>query len=162
MALRNIIEEGDSVLRKKCREVDQITDRTKMILDDMVDTMREAKGVGLAAPQVGILRRMFVAEPAPGELYYFVNPEMIHSEGEQESEEGCLSLPGYVGIVDRPERIKIKGLDREGNEQEYEFEGFKAIVMSHEYDHLDGILYKDKAREMYEITDNDAGTGEDN
>ncbi len=160
MALRNIIEDGDPVLRKKCREVGEVTDRTRMILDDMVETMREAKGVGLAAPQVGIVRRMFVAEPEPGNVYYFVNPEITSREGIQESEEGCLSLPGYIGLVDRPEKISIKGLDREGNLQQYDFEGFEAIVMSHEYDHLDGILYKDKAKEMYEITEEGKNTGD--
>lgn len=160
MALRNILEDGDPILRKTCRPVDQVTERTQMILDDMVETMRQAQGVGLAAPQVGIIRRMFVAEPQPGELYCFVNPQIIASEGIQESEEGCLSLPGYMGLVDRPEKITIKGLDREGNPQEYELEGFPAIVMCHEYDHLDGILYRDKAKEMYELNDDADGTHE--
>ena len=124
-----------------------------MILDDMVETMRYAKGVGLAAPQIGMMRRMFVAEPAPGKVYCFVNPEIVQLEGSQESEEGCLSVPGYVGLVERPEKIKIRGLDRNGDMQEYDFEGFEAIVMCHEFDHLEGVLYKDKAKEMYELTD---------
>ena len=153
MALRNIVTEGDAVLRKHCREVDQVDDRIRMILDDMVDTMRDSNGVGLAAPQVGIMRRMFVAEPEPGQLYHFVNPEIVSVEGSQENEEGCLSVPGYIGLVERPERIEIKGLDREGNLQEYTFEGFPAVVMCHEFDHLEGVLYIDKAKEMYEITD---------
>ena len=152
MALRNILEDGDPILRKTCREVDQVTERTQMILDDMVATMRQAQGVGLAAPRVGIVRRMFVAEPEPDEIYYFVNPEIISMTGTQESEEGCLSVPGYSGLVDRPEKIRIKGLGRDGEPQEYEFEGFRAIVMCHEYDHLDGILYTDKAKEVYQIT----------
>ena len=152
MALRNILEDGDPILRKTCREVDQVTERTQMILDDMVETMRQAQGVGLAAPQVGIVRRMFVAEPEPDEIYYFVNPEIISMTGTQESEEGCLSVPGYSGLVDRPEKIRIKGLGRDGEPQEYEFEGFRAIVMCHEYDHLDGIFYTDKAKEVYQIT----------
>lgn len=150
MAIRQIVVEGDDVLRKVCRPVDKVTERTQMMLDDMVDTMREAQGVGLAAPQVGILRRMFVAEPAPGEVYCFVNPEIVSQEGQQECEEGCLSVPGKYGLVDRPQRIVIRGLDREGNEQEYEFEDFHANVMCHEYDHLDGILYIDKAKEFLE------------
>ena len=124
-----------------------------MILDDMVETMRYAKGVGLAAPQIGMMRRMFVAEPAPGKVYCFVNPEIVQLEGSQESEEGCLSVPGYVGLVERPEKIKIRGLDRNGDMKEYDFEGFEAIVMCHEFDHLEGVLYKDKAKEMYELTD---------
>lgn len=150
MALRNIVQEGDAILRKRCREVEDVNDRIRMILDDMVETMKEADGVGLAAPQVGIMRRMFVAEPQPGEIYYFVNPEIIKEEGSQEGQEGCLSVPGYSGLVERPEKITIRGLDRDGKPAEYEFEGFRAVVMCHEYDHLDGILYTDKAKEMYE------------
>jgi len=111
-------------------------------------------GVGLAAPQIGIMRRMFVAEPEPGgKIYHFVNPEITMREGCVEGEEGCLSVPGYFGVVDRPEKITIKGLDRDGNPQEYTFEGFEARVMCHEYDHLDGILYKDKAKEMYDASE---------
>lgn len=151
MALRNIVKEGDAILRKRCREVEKADDRIRMILDDMVETMRDANGVGLAAPQIGMMRRIFVAEPEPGEVYCFINPEITKKEGSQESEEGCLSVPGYSGLVERPERITIKGLDRDGNPQEYDFEGFKAIVMCHEFDHLDGILYKDKAKEMYQL-----------
>ena len=161
MALRNIITEGDPILRKKCREVDTVNDRIRMILDDMVDTMRDAYGVGLAAPQVGIMRRMFVAEPEPDEVYYFVNPEIISTEGEQEYNEGCLSVPGLVGTVKRPEKIRIRGLDRDGNPQEYEFEGFHAIVMCHEADHLDGILYTDKATAMYDAEQVEAAEEEE-
>lgn len=155
MALRNIIEEGDPILRKQCREVAEVTERIQMILDDMVETMRAAGGVGLAAPQVGILRRMFVAQPDPNDekVYCFVNPEIITLEGSQESEEGCLSVPGMIGKVERPEKITIKGLDRDGQAQEYTFEGFEAIVMCHEFDHLEGILYIDKASELYDITE---------
>ena len=132
-----------------------------MILDDMVDTMRDAQGVGLAAPQVGIMRRMFVAEPEPDEVYYFVNPEIISTEGEQEYNEGCLSVPGLVGTVKRPQKIRIRGLDRDGNPQEYEFEGFHAIVMCHETDHLDGILYTDKATAMYDAEQIEAAEEEE-
>lgn len=151
MALRNIVEEGDPILRKKCREVGEVTERIQMILDDMVETMRNAQGVGLAAPQVGIMRRMFVAEPAPEEVYCFVDPEIISMEGEQVGEEGCLSVPGMTGVVTRPEKIRIKGKDRYGKEKEYTFEGFHAVVMCHEFDHLEGILYKDKATEMHRL-----------
>ncbi|MGI6766976.1 MAG: peptide deformylase [Lentihominibacter sp.] len=151
MALRNIITDGDPILRKTCREVVEVTDRTRQLVDDMVETMRSAQGIGLAAPQVGVMRRIFVAEPEPDRLYIFINPEIITMEGEQESEEGCLSVPGYTGLVMRPEMIKIKGLDRDGKEQEHEFEGLDAIVMCHEFDHLEGVLYTDKAEEMYEI-----------
>lgn len=151
MALRNIVEEGDPILRKKCREVGEVNERIQMILDDMVETMRSAQGVGLAAPQVGIMRRMFVAEPTPEEVYCFVNPEIISVEGEQEGEEGCLSVPGMAGTVVRPERIKIKGLDRYGKEKVYTFEGFHAVVMCHEFDHLEGILYTDKASDVHPV-----------
>lgn len=149
MATRIIVTEGDPILRKKCRPVDEVTDRIRMILDDMVETMREADGVGLAAPQVGIMRRMFVAEPEPEEVYYFVNPTITFQEGEEEGNEGCLSVPDMVGTVVRPSRIVISGLDREGREQEHTFEGFHARVMCHEYDHLDGILYPDRASKMF-------------
>lgn len=153
MALRNIVTEGDEILRKKCREVSEVNDRIRETLDDMVETMHEAMGVGLAAPQIGIMRRMFVAEPEPGRIYYFVNPEITMKEGVVEGEEGCLSVPGYSGLVDRPQKITIKGLDRDGQLQEYTFEDFDARVMCHEFDHLDGILYKDKAKEMYDLSE---------
>ncbi len=131
MALRNIVERDgvdSETLYKRCRPVDDVNDRIRVMLDDMVETMRQAGGVGLAAPQVGILRRLFVAEPEPDEVYYFVNPEIVKTEGSQESQEGCLSVPGYVGIVDRPEKITIRGLDRNGKMTEMEFEGFAASV----------------------------------
>ena len=137
MALRNIVTEGDPILRKTCREVTEVNERMRILIDDMIETMREANGVGLAAPQVGVMRRIFVA------------PEIVSLEGSQESEEGCLSVPGYYGKVERPEKITIKGLDREGNPQEYTFEGFEAVVMCHEFDHLEGILYIDKAEDVY-------------
>ena len=149
MALRNIVTEGDPILRKVCRPVGEITPRIQMILDDMVETMRDANGVGLAAPQVGIMRRMFVAEPEPEKVYIFVDPEIISAEGEQEGNEGCLSVPGYVGTVKRHEKIVIKGKDRYGKEKEFTFEGFETVVMCHEFDHLEGVLYTDKATEMF-------------
>lgn len=153
MALRNIVLEGDPILRKRCRPVDQVNDRIRMVLDDMVETMREYHGVGLAAPQVGMMRRMFVAEPEEGRVYCFVNPELVEACGSQTGDEGCLSVPGYQGTVERPEKIRIRGLDREGNQQEYEFEGFDAVVMTHELDHLEGILYTDKSTKIYEVTE---------
>ena len=159
MALRNIVTDEDPILRKTCRPVGEVTPRIQMILDDMVETMRDANGVGLAAPQVGIMRRMFVAEPEPERVYYFVDPEMISLEGEQEGTEGCLSVPEMIGTVVRPTKITIRGLGRDGQPQEYEFEGFHARVMCHEYDHLDGILYPDKATKMYRV-DPDAQQGE--
>lgn len=148
MALRKVVVRGDEILSKRCREVSEITDRIRETLDDMVDTMREELGVGLAAPQVGVMRRMFVAEPEPGRVYYMINPEIYFEDGSEEEYEGCLSVPGLIGIVERPQKIKIRALDRDGVEQDYEFEGFDARVMCHENDHLNGILYTDKAHDI--------------
>ena len=148
MALRKVVVRGDEILSKRCREVSEITDRIRETLDDMVDTMREELGVGLAAPQVGVMRRMFVAEPEPGRVYYMINPEIYFEEGSEEEYEGCPSVPGLIGIVERPQKIKIRALDRDGVEQDYEFEGFDARVMCHENDHLNGVLYTDKAHDI--------------
>lgn len=148
MALRKVVVRGDEILSKRCREVSEITDRIRETLDDMVDTMREELGVGLAAPQVGVMRRMFVAEPEPGRIYYMINPDIYYEEGSEEEYEGCLSVPGLIGIVERPQKIKIRALDRDGVEQDYEFEGFDARVMCHENDHLNGVLYTDKAHDI--------------
>ena len=148
MALRKVVVRGDEILSKRCREVSEITDRIRETLDDMVDTMREELGVGLAAPQVGVMRRMFVAEPEPGRVYYMINPEIYFEEGSEEEYEGCLSVPGLIGIVESPQKIKIRALDRDGVEQDYEFEGFDARVMCHENDHLNGVLYTDKAHDI--------------
>lgn len=145
MALRNVVTEGDPILRKKCREVTEVNNHIRMTMEDMLETMRAEMGVGIAGPQVGVMRRMFVAEPEPDRVYFMINPEIVEKEGSQTGDEACLSVPGLCGTVERPERIKIKALDLDGNPQEYEFEGFDAVVMCHEYDHLDGILYIDKA-----------------
>ncbi|MDD4564268.1 MAG: peptide deformylase [Eubacteriales bacterium] len=144
MALRNIVLEGDDILRKRAKEVTEINDRIYMILDDMLETMRANNGVGLAAPQVGILKRMFIVK-VEDQLIELINPEIIETEGIQNEEEGCLSIPGFYGTVERPARIKIKGLNREGHEVAYEGADMLAIALSHEYDHLEGILYTDKA-----------------
>ena len=148
MALRKVVVRGDEILSKRCREVSEVNNRIKETLDDMVDTMREELGVGLAAPQVGIMRRMFVAEPEPGRVYYMINPEIYFEEGSEEDYEACLSVPGLIGIVERPQKIKIRALDRDGVEHDYEFEGFDARVMCHENDHLNGVLYTDKAHDI--------------
>lgn len=150
MAIRNVVKEGDPILRKHCREIPQVTDRIRMTMEDMLETMREEYGVGIAGPQVGVMRRMFVAEPEPGRVYFMINPVITEQEGSQIGEEGCLSVPDLVGTVERPEKIKITALDLDGVQQEYEFEGFDARVMCHEYDHLEGILYIDKATDIHE------------
>ena len=145
MALRNVVVEGDEILRKKCREVAEVNDRIKVTLEDMLETMRDQMGVGIAAPQVGVMRRMFIAEPEPGRLYYMINPVILEQSGSQFDDEGCLSVPGMIGTVERPYYIKIEALDLNGEKQVYEFSDFDARVMCHEYDHLEGILYIDKA-----------------
>jgi peptide deformylase len=154
MALRNIVLEGDEILRKRAREVAEVNDHIRLILDDMLETMKAHDGAGLAAPQVGILKRMFIAM-VDGELIELINPEILETKGEQNEDEGCLSVPGMVGTVKRPEYIKIKGLDRNGQEVVYEGTGFMPIVLSHEYDHLDGILYTDKAKNVREYDRDD-------
>ena len=153
MALRTIVKDGDPILKKTSRRVERFDDKLARLIDDMKETMYKAEGVGLAAPQVGIMRRMFVAEPEPERVYCFVDPEIVTLEGEQESLEGCLSVPGMTGTVMRPERIRIRGLDRYGKMQEYDFEGMDAIVMCHEFDHLEGVLYIDKAVEMHDMNE---------
>lgn len=156
MALRNITVKGDEILAKKCKPVKEITPRIKEACADMVETMKEADGVGIAAPQIGIMKRFFIAMPhveaedeeKRDKIYYMINPEITYTEGTQESSEGCLSVPGYMGLVDRPYKIRIKAQDLDGKEQEYEFEGFEATVFCHENDHLDGTLYADIAKAM--------------
>lgn len=155
MAIRNIVVEGDEILRKKCREVSEVTDRIRMTLEDMLETMHSAGGVGIAAPQVGIMRRMFVAEPEPERVYFMINPVIIEQSGSQSADEGCLSVPGMIGTVERPDYIKIEADDLEGRRQVYEFRDFDARVMCHEYDHLDGILYVDKAVNVREASEDD-------
>lgn len=150
MAIRNVVLEGDEILRKHCREVTEVTDRIRTTMGDMLETMRAEYGCGIAGPQVGVMRRMFVAEPEPGRVYYMINPVILEKEGTQVGDEACLSVPGLVGTVERPQRIKIKALDLDGKEQVYDFEEWDAVVMCHEYDHLDGVLYTDKATNVRE------------
>ncbi|MBS5334474.1 MAG: peptide deformylase [Clostridiales bacterium] len=161
MALRNIVTEGDEILRKKCREVSEVTDRIKETMSDMLETMRNHMGVGIAGPQVGVMRRMFVAEPEPGRVYYMINPVITEKSGSQIADEGCLSVPGMIGEVERPDYIKIEALDLEGNKQVYEFRDFDARVMCHEYDHLDGILYVDKAKNVRDAFEDEYGEEEE-
>lgn len=151
MAIRNVVLEGDEILRKKCREITEVTDRIRMTMEDMLETMRSEYGVGIAAPQVGIMRRMFIAEPEPGRVYYMINPVILEQSGADPGDEGCLSVPGKIGTVTRPDYIKIEALDLSGDKQTYEFHDFDARVMCHEYDHLDGILYIDKAVNIRDV-----------
>ena len=152
MAIRNVVTEGDEILRKQCREVKEITPRLKETLQDMVDTMRESMGVGIAGPQVGIMKRIFVAQPDPyddNNVYFMINPVMLEMSEEKElGTEGCLSVPDMIGDVERSVRIKMEATDISGERRVYDFEGFDARVMQHEYDHLDGILYTDKCSNL--------------
>ena len=148
MAKLKIVKIGDEVLRLPCRPVDKITPRTIQLLDDMVETMREADGVGLAAPQVGILRRIVVIEVNEGEVIELINPKIVAYAGEQEGMEGCLSLPGQWGIVRRPMHVTVRALNRHGEEVEYTGSELLARCFCHELDHLDGKLYCDVADRM--------------
>ena len=150
MALRKIVTEGDEVLRTVCAPITKITPRIKTLAEDMLETMRDAEGVGLAGPQVGVPRRIIVVETEPGQVYTLINPEITASSGEQEGGEGCLSIPGQSGCVRRPMNVTVKGLDLEGNETTVEATEFLARAFCHEIDHLDGILYTDKALYMNE------------
>ncbi len=147
MALRNILVEGEPVLAKKAKEVKEINDHVREIIDDMVETMRNANGVGLAAPQVGILRRIVVIE-AGDQLFELVNPVIVEQEGDQFEEEACLSVPDLAGKVHRPARVKVQALDRNGELKTYEGTELLARAFCHELDHLDGILYNSKAEEI--------------
>ena len=145
MAIRNIRHDGDDILRKVCKPVTKMTPRIETLIDDMFDTMYEANGVGLAAPQVGILKRIVVIDVGDEEAYCLINPEIVQEDGEQTGDEGCLSLPGLVGTVTRPEHVVCKALDINMEEITIEGEGLLARAICHELDHLDGVLYKDKA-----------------
>ena len=141
MAIRNILKEGDETLLKVSRRVDKIDDRIHQLLDDMRETMYAADGVGLAAPQVGILRRIAVIDVGDGVLE-LINPEIISSTGEQEEIEGCLSLPGVSGYTKRPMNVTVTAFDREGREIVITGTGLLARALCHEIDHLDGILFR--------------------
>ncbi len=147
MALRNILKEGDDRLRKKSREVTEFNERLWTLLDDMAQTMADSNGVGLAAPQVGVLRRAVVIDVGEG-LHELVNPVIVEQSGDQYCSEGCLSIPGEYGMVHRPQTAKVRAQDRHGNPIELEAEEYLAIAVCHETDHLDGILFIDKADRM--------------
>ena len=143
MALLKIVKFGDPTLRKVARPVEEITPRVITLLDDMIDTMRAAEGCGLAAPQVGVLRRIAVIEVEPGEVYELINPKIIAYAGEQNEPEGCLSNPGRSGITKRPRAVTVRAMDRHGNEYDLSGTDLLARAICHECDHLDGKLYTD-------------------
>ena len=146
MALRNILKEGDERLRKKSRPVTDFNERLWTLLDDMYETMKDG-GVGIAAPQVGVLRRAVVIDVGEGK-HELVNPVIVEQSGDQCGGEGCLSIPGQYGLVHRPAQLRLKAQDRYGKPFELEAEGYFAVAVCHEVDHLDGILFIDKAERM--------------
>lgn len=143
MAYRNIIKDGEPALRKKCRAVEKFDDKLSMLIDDMAETMYRENGCGLAAVQVGVMRRVVVMDVGDG-LLELVNPEIIDSEGEQQESEGCLSFPGEYITTSRPAKVKVKAQNRNGKWFIYKGEELKARCFCHEIDHLDGIVFKDR------------------
>ena len=152
MALRTIRTQGDSVLTKKCRPVEEMTPRLQELINDMLETMYDAMGVGLAAPQVGILKRIVVIDVGDGPMV-LINPEILETSGEQTGEEGCLSVPGMSGQVTRPNYVKVKALDVDMNEVVYEGEELLARAFCHEIDHLEGKMYTELVKgELHKVT----------
>ncbi len=155
MALRNIREIGDEILNKTAKEVKEVTEKTRELIDDMLETMYEADGVGLAAPQIGVLKRIAVIDVTAEQdsPIILINPVIIHTEGEQRGSEGCLSVPGKAGIVTRPNIVRVRAYDEELNEYEIEGEELLARALIHEIEHLDGHLYVEKVEgELVDVT----------
>lgn len=149
MSLRNVRRLGDELLRKKSRKIEVIDDRILDLLDDLAETMYALEGVGLAAPQVGVLRRAVVVDIGDGSgLFEFINPEIIEQSGEEVMTEGCLSVPGSIGDVKRPTYIKLRAVNRNGEEFEMEAHDYFARAVCHEVDHLDGTIFVDKAENI--------------
>ena len=148
MAKRKILTDRDPTLRQISRPVERITPRIQQLLDDMLETMRSADGVGLAAPQVGVLRRLVVVEVEEGKPIFLINPEITYTSGEQEGTEGCLSVPGRAGVVLRPQKVTVKATGRDGKPLEITGTDLLARAFCHEIDHLDGKLYTDIALYM--------------
>ena len=152
MALRNIRIQGDEVLNKRCREVTEMTPRIRTLIDDMIETMHDANGVGLAACQVGILKRLVVIDVGEGPIV-LINPEIIETDGEQVGDEGCLSLPGKAGLVTRPNYVKVRALDENMVERELEGTELLARAFCHEIDHLDGHMYMELVEgDVHDVT----------
>ena len=152
MAIRNIITKEDATLRKKSREVTEITHKILVLLDDMKETLLEANGVGLAAPQVGVLRRIAIVDTGE-EVLELINPVIVETEGEQTEIEGCLSIPGIYGEVTRPMRVVIESTNRLGERKRIEGTELVARAFCHEIDHLDGVLFEDKATRFVKAED---------
>jgi len=167
MAIRNILTKEEALLYKKCREVTEFNPRLHQLLDDMADTLAEANGVGLAAPQVGVLRRAVIVletnveEDEEEYLIELINPEIIEFSGEQDGAEGCLSVPGEYGMVKRPMYVKVRAQDRFGEWFEVEGEGLTARCFCHEIDHLDGVVYTSRCYRMLTEEELNATSGEE-
>lgn len=165
MAIRNIVTKGEKILTKVCRPVSKFDDKLHILLDDMAETLEQANGVGLAAPQVGMLRRLAIVletnveEDEEEFVIEFINPEIIEMSGEQVGAEGCLSVPGEYGIVKRPDYVKARAQDRYGEWFEYEGTGLTARCMCHEFEHLDGHLFLEKCERM--LTEEEISGGEE-
>ena len=160
MALRQIRVYGDDILTKKCREVKEMTPRLKELVEDMLETMYDAEGVGLAAPQVGVLRRIVVIDIGDGPIV-LVNPVLVEQDGEQEDMEGCLSVPGKVGKVLRPNHVAVEGFDADMNPVRIEGEELLARALCHELDHLEGVMYTEKVEgELYDAQSEEDGEDE--
>ena len=157
MAIREIRVQGDEVLGKVCKEVKTMTPRTMELIEDMIDTMYEAMGVGLAAPQVGVLKRIVVIDVGEGPIV-LINPEILETSGEQTGGEGCLSVPGKAGQVTRPNYVKVKALNENMEEVIYEGEELLARAFCHEIDHLDGVLFTSRAERMLTEEEMESGT----
>ncbi len=163
MAVREILTSKYPVLRQKAKKLKKVDASTQKLIDDMLETMRAANGLGLAAPQIGVSLRVLTIEvpedkedPHSGEQVLLVNPEIVKAEGEQFGEEGCLSIPGYIGMVRRAMRVSVKGLNRKGKEVKVNGEGLLARALQHEIDHLDGILFTDrleKPEDLFRLND---------
>ena len=154
MAVRNIIKEGDQILHKHSKIVEKFDEKLAVLLDDMVETLQVSKGVGLAAPQIGILKRVVVVL-VDDKIVEIVNPKIVKKLGKQEEVEGCLSCPGEYGITLRPQRVTVEGQNRYGENVVYDGEGITARAFCHEVDHLDGILFVDKAEELYDAEESE-------
>ena len=155
MAIRQIRRIGDPCLNKICKPVVKMTENLNLLIDDLFETMYEAKGVGLAAPQVGILRRICVVDVMDGDPIVLINPELVESSGEQTDDEGCLSVPGKVASVTRPDHVLVKAVDMDMQPITIEGDGLRARAILHEMDHLDGVLYGQRANEPYRDLEDD-------
>lgn len=155
MATRNIVKIGDEVLRKKARQITVFDEKLAQLAQDMIETMHKGDGVGLAGPQVGLLRRIVVIEPPEQEPLTLVNPEIISSDGEEDGVEGCLSVPGKYGYVLRPTTVRCRAHDVTGKQFTFTADGFAARIVCHELDHLEGILFTDKVSRYYEENSDD-------